>query len=288
MGNKQKTTWSGQSATDTSQQFSNWFDSLNTSAFGSKGTATTEGQTDTTQHGTQSALATGQTTAKTTGSNTTTGNVQNQYGFMTAPESADTAAYRDWVDKQANQSDPSIKYQAAAAMRTARNRYGGPFGAGAGSSAATRQQMLKSEAGGIQEQEGENLVKDAYNRRQLKGQALATLAGLGEQRTKLVQTGSTSTQTGTSEANTAGTSAQQTEGTSDLSGTTKNKQTTDTSQAGYSVGASSGQSGGQSTGSQVTKEQGEQVQSTPWWSGMLQMGAQAGSQLGSAAKLAAA
>jgi hypothetical protein len=268
MSNKQSTNWSGSSTTNTNQGFANWFDNMMSSSFGQK--TTSSSNVDSLAKTTMDQSTRG--TTDTTGTTTNTSDTQNRYGYMTAPESSDVAAYRSAVDQLTNQSDPSIKFQAASAMRQARNRYGGPFGMGAGQSAATRQAMLRSEAGGIQEKEGQSLIQDAFNRRQQKLGALGQLASLGQARTQLVNLGGKTTATGTSA--TSGTQTGTTTGTTTTEGSQKMTGTQDTT--GESKSETMGAGGGEQWGTQTSTEKGQQTTSQPLWGSLISGAAQVG------------
>jgi hypothetical protein len=118
----------------------------------------------------------------------------NTYNYMAPPDTADTSAYRDSINKAYDTPDPSIGYSFAGARQRVGDRYGAnPFGADYSPEVADAARY--SGISDLDQAQGQAYREDAFNRKNAKVGALGGIAGLTAP--QLVQTGGTMTGTQT-------------------------------------------------------------------------------------------
>lgn len=119
--------------------------------------------------------------------------VTNTYAWQTPPETKQASAYDTWAQGAYGTPDPSIPYTFAGQRKTLNDSLNNPFGYNF--SPEVSQAIKYSQNQDINQQQGQAIRTDRFNRESAKGQALAVGAGLNSP--VLTQTGGSSQGSGT-------------------------------------------------------------------------------------------
>lgn len=127
--------------------------------------------------------------------NTTTQST-NTYGYQTPPDTSDIAAVRGFQFSH----DPRVPYSFARAMERARDTYANPLGAN--TTQAIRDASLRATSEDLGQQEAQAYAEEGRSLQGLDFARLMDVANLTQPR--LVQTGGTSTSSGTAQSQSGG------------------------------------------------------------------------------------